>query len=116
MSNFDRDRPKEYKNYKDSVSNRFSNYKKRAKKKQIKLKLTKKQFEEITSKPCHYCGGFSRNNFVGLDRVDLHSNYDLDNVLPSCSMCNYMRWIYEQEVFLRHVKKIYEYMSLSSNG
>ena len=51
---------------------------------------------------CYYCGTES----TGFDRVDSNSGYTKSNVVPSCSVCNSMKWTLSQESFIDHCKWI----------
>ena len=71
-------------------------------------------FADLTSKPCHYCGGLPSNTEEtdkaarnGLDRVDSHRGYTLNNVVPCCWVCNWMKRNLTQKTFLLHITKIY---------
>ena len=44
--------------------------------------------ENITGKPCFYCG---QNVDVGCDRIDNSNGHIMDNVLPCCTNCNRIR-------------------------
>ena len=78
-------------------------YKKHAKKLCVSYKLTEEQFEVLVSSSCVYCGAPARN---GIDRADPVLGYTLDNCVPCCKVCNYMKRDLTTEQFLRHVQKI----------
>lgn len=85
--------------------------------------------------PCHYCGGIDRRNSMGqksnrkgfvndvtqeeldmyevscngIDRVDSKKGYELDNCVPCCAQCNYMKIQYPQEQFLKKAEQIHTY-------
>ena len=99
------DKGKERNKYDSTLPQKYKLYLMRANKKQLSFELTIKQFNEIVSKPCTYCG----NSSNGVDRLDSLKGYSLDNSQPCCSMCNMMKYIHSQEVFLSHVAKIYEH-------
>lgn len=97
-----------------ALASRYSKYKGRAKGKKWKFHLSLKKFEEITSKRCIYCGGYSRSvkkyekefNFCGIDRVNSSCGYTYKNTVPCCSICNKMKMTLSKDNFLEHVKKI----------
>ena len=59
------------------------------KKKNQICNLTKEWVKEnITSKPCVYCGDTER---IGCDRIDNSKGHIMDNVVPCCTGCNWIR-------------------------
>ena len=62
---------------------------------------------EMWQKPCYYCGSIIET--VGVDRVDNNKGYTLDNVVPCCSKCNYMKNSNTEKEFLEHVEKIHDF-------
>jgi len=101
---------------KHNINTRYADYKKRAKKKNLPFNISIKEFKNITSKPCSYCGGYSTDkitfkqlDFVGLDRIVAIKGYTKNNVAPCCTMCNNAKWHLSKKMFLAHVKKIYAY-------
>ena len=99
----------------------YGNYKKAAKKKFRKFKLTFQEFIDITSKKCSYCGAHPSNvvknkngEFVynGIDRVDSSLGYISDNCVPCCRTCNIAKHTMTREVFLRWLQRAHLY----SNG
>lgn len=47
----------------------------------------------LTSKPCFYCQLPLGKTGIGLDRIDNARGYVDGNVLPCCTLCNYVRYI-----------------------
>jgi len=45
-------------------------------------------FENVTSKPCIYCGSIDK---VGSDRIDNSKGHTKDNIVPCCKKCNVIR-------------------------
>lgn len=93
-------------------------------KRSIPFNLTFDEFNDIISKPCHYCGQepyihermIKRANMkepmlkcVGVDRVDSKKFYDTNNCVPCCSKCNTMKMALEFEDFLNHIEKIHNH-------
>ena len=75
-----------YEDKKQKDRNRsFTNYRHRAKKRGYDFSLTRTQFLEIISLPCHWCG-FSGS--VGVDRVSNNIGYTPENSVSSCKRCN----------------------------
>lgn len=58
----------------------------------LDLSITLSQFESLRAVgECHYCGGALPPKSYGLDRIDNARGYDIDNVVPCCTMCNWAR-------------------------
>lgn len=53
--------------------------------------LTREQYEDLVSKPCHYCGFKIETVIGGLDRLDNSKGYIFGNVVPCCFECNVAR-------------------------
>jgi len=91
------------------------------------FELTIRHFKIITSSNCYYCGSkpamvsFKNGGnqvyiYNGVDRLDSKIGYTKDNVVPCCAMCNKMKFTYDVELFLTHVKKIAEYQTNSKGA
>ena len=92
-----------------SKEGRYNIYKKGAKARNITFKLSKQEFEEITSKPCYYCGDIIKG-YSGIDRYDSQKGYEKDNCVPCCEMCNKMKLNYNINDWLSHMNKILNHM------
>ena len=79
--------------------------------------LTRGQFSELASKHCHYCGCAPsakkgqapwrlRN---GVDRVDNSIGYTVENCVPCCTNCNFMKRNLTVTDFLAHVSAIHSH-------
>ena len=88
--------------------------------------LTFEEFDNLISQPCHYCGAEPREadaallkkrgdthqptiRYNGIDRLDPNEGYTLDNCVPCCPTCNYMKHTQQKEEFLKQVAKIYHF-------
>jgi len=84
----------------------------------LKFSLNRKEFYSITQKECFYCGAppsqvqKAHPNFKynGIDRVDDSKGYTLDNCVPCCSVCNFMKKKMSQGEFLAHMIRILKNM------
>jgi len=74
--------------------------------KNIRFEFTIEEFELLISQSCVYCG---KDNAQGLDKIDSKGHYIQSNVVPCCSKCNTMKFIYPVQDFLDHISKIYKY-------
>lgn len=94
---------KEYlKQYRTTPKGKWCLYKYNSKIKGLSFELTFKEFTELVSQNCYYCGekGF------GIDRIDNNIGYKLSNCYPCCSICNYMKSDRNIKQFTNHCKKI----------
>ena len=88
--------------------------------------LTFEEFNHIISQPCYYCGEEPREasreliikrgdthqptiRYNGIDRIDPNIGYQVDNCVPCCPTCNYMKHTLQKEDFLRQIEKIYNF-------
>lgn len=103
----------------------FSNYKRSAIVRKKTFNLSKEEFKKLTKQDCYYCGDplsyikTSRSIstpldrgyvFNGIDRVDSSIGYELSNCITCCGICNKMKMVLGQEVFLNKIKQIYKYL------
>lgn len=65
------------------------------------------EFKRLVEQPCHYCGYNEKKS--GLNRLDSSKGYLIDNVVPSCIICNLMRGPVKYNVFLKNVQTIVEF-------
>ncbi len=95
----------------------YRQYKRNAKQRNRAWELTEEQFRELTSSCCHYCGRepqqitrWSHYNgdyaYNGIDRKDNEQGYIFDNVVPSCSECNFLKVRRDYSRFLEQVERI----------
>lgn len=102
-----------YQNNKDSYvewgqspQGRYAVYKGGAKSRDLPFEISLKDFMGFWQKPCTYCG--SEIDTIGLDRIDSEKGYVLDNIIPCCFLCNYMKTNLSKEKWLQHINKIFE--------
>lgn len=93
--------------YSQTLKARFYKYKFDAKKRKLVFELTLDEFSNITNKECYYCDSFSTNkNFTGVDRVNSKNGYIINNCVPCCDVCNYMKSDLEFETLFQHCRLI----------
>lgn len=111
---FIKNNPEKIKNYfvKYEKQNkaRFRMVKHSAKKREYEFALSSKQFDEIISKPCAYCG--EEKERMGIDRIDNTKGYTLENSTACCTNCNMMKKAMTVNDFLSHIKKIQTYQNI----
>lgn len=84
-------------------NNQYCFYRHGAKRRGYVFNLTIEEFEQLTNNTCYYCGKPSK----GVDRWDNTKGYDIENCVPCCKRCNYMKQAQSPLDFLSHVKNIY---------
>ena len=84
----------------------------------LSYNLSREQFIDITSSPCHYCGvlpyrvSYPRNSkappyvYNGIDRQDNNRGYELDNVVPCCYTCNAIKLDLSIDAMYDHMNRI----------
>ena len=88
-----------------------------AKKRGIEVTISAKEFSEIATRDCCYCGAKpterpymnkSRLRVLinGIDRVDNTKGYINGNCVACCPTCNKMKSALSYEEFISHIKKI----------
>lgn len=94
--------------YRQSLNGRYSTYKKNSNIKKIIFSLTLEEFDELTKQTCFYCGEYSKEKtFVGIDKIVPDKGYILENCVPCCEMCNFMKNNFSQVEFYEKIEKIY---------
>ena len=76
--NLDYKSPPKYKTYAKRAETRF----------QGQPVINEDEFNELTKKNCNYCDKEGAN---GIDRVNNSIGYTLDNCVPCCKHCNYVK-------------------------
>lgn len=99
----------------------YREYERSAEKKGRSFELTEEDLSFVTKMNCHYCGAepnqtrsdskFCNGAYVfnGIDRTDNDRGYTMDNVVPCCKVCNYMKRGLSTVEFLNHIKRIHEH-------
>jgi len=94
-------------------------YKQRARRKNIKWKLTKKQALSLFVNNCMICKTSPSNTmntlrnsgtfkYNGIDRVDSNKDYTIDNVQTMCFICNRAKGDLTQNEFNNWITKLKE--------
>ena len=71
-------------------------------------------YHRLIQLPCFYCNDM-HGLFRGVDRVDNARGYKPDNVVASCSLCNYMKQGLSVRLFRQHVRRIAHCSASSSS-
>ena len=96
---------KKYPKCEKYIRDRIGSIKSNANSRKIKMNLTDSQIKEIILKPCYYCG---QDCSYGIDRVDSNKDYDLENCVPCCFICNRIKNKYSLDTFLEKIQNIYK--------
>lgn len=94
-----------YKKWQQTLNGMYSTYKRNAKIKDRTFNLTKKEFKNLISQSCYYCG-IKGNPYNGIDRIDSNNGYVLENLVPCCFVCNRMKMDLTIQKFLKKCEKI----------
>lgn len=102
----------------------FREYIRNAANRDIPMNLTFEQFNTLINQNCYYCGAepsvhktsevkanklepMLKHN--GIDRLNSSIGYELDNCVPCCYICNRAKAQLDDQSFLNHITKIYNY-------
>lgn len=89
--------------YRKTKKWKLSSIKNSAKNRKIDYQLSDDEAIKLISSNCYYCG--TKDN-ISIDRIDSNIGYEIDNCVPCCPMCNYMKRLYGKEEFINQCKKI----------
>lgn len=93
-------------------------YKRHSESRGFKWHLSRSQVENIVSKPCAYCGLPPSNikrtknslpegfKYSGIDRVDSLKDYEIENVVPACKVCNFAKSNMTKQEFHAWAKRL----------
>jgi hypothetical protein len=93
-------------------------YKRNAKRRDIIFNLTEEECIRILVSDCYYCGNPPNNvqerkgswgefTYSGIDRIDSGGSYTIDNVVPCCKDCNFMKKNFSINDFYQKILTIY---------
>lgn len=96
--------------YRQTYKGKYASLKKSAVSRNLTFDLSFQQFIElIKDKVCHWCGGALNPLGYGIDRVDPEIGYEINNVVPCRSQCNYAKLDYSQEEFVSWIERVYRF-------
>lgn len=110
-----------------SFNKLYSQYKKDAIRRRLLFELSKEEFNKLTSSNCYYCGkspstvtkqikvsekgkrhGFFGNYiYNGIDRKDSKKGYAVDNCMPCCNKCNFIKQLMSIDEFRNWVLRVH---------
>lgn len=98
--------------------NIIDGYKSKSKlRKGLKFELNELEYSSLLNSPCYYCncppsnlyrhkGGPVVLKYNGIDRIDSSKGYNIENVVPCCSKCNFMKNSLSYDEFIEHILSI----------
>lgn len=99
----------------------FSTYRCSAENRGINFELPKDDFRMLTKQNCFYCGSSPFSTYKpalsggylynGVDRRDNRLGYTVENVVPCCKFCNWMKNVFTEEQFLERCALVTEYQN-----
>jgi len=89
----------------ENPNERYKFYKYKAKISGLEFKIEFDDFLKFISNKCHYCG-IKEDEWNGVDRKYNNIGYILDNCVSCCTMCNYIKYIINYNIFLKIISHI----------
>jgi len=94
-------------NKKNNIACQYKVYIQSAAHRKIQMCLSFEEYQNIARNPCYYCGKVNEiRQFHGIDRMDNTNNYTIENCVPCCSICNYMKGELHHDIFIKHVEHV----------
>lgn len=84
-------------------------YQNNAKARDREFSLTLEEFSAFWQKPCHFCN--EPISTIGLDRKDNSLGYVVNNVIPCCFQCNFLKGKTSYTEFIGHCAKIARHLT-----
>lgn len=102
-----------------AFNNLYRSIRNHALNRKLDFPLSKKEVREITSKDCFYCSEppkYIKNSgaksdtgvyiYNGIDRLNNKKGYNLDNCVPCCRTCNFMKRDFDFNLFIEKCRLI----------
>ena len=87
------------------INKKISAAKSKCSKKNRKFNMNFMEVKTILSFKCKYCGN-TNSDIRGLDRVDPKSNYEVNNVVSCCKICNFIKEEFTFDIFFHKIELI----------
>ena len=78
-------------NVRSQNTSRFARAIALAKQRNYEWTIEKSTYAVLIAQPCYYHGGDLSDTGIGLDRLDNTRGYHVNNVVPCCGICNFVR-------------------------
>ena len=87
---------------------KYTSYVHNAQRRGLVLNLNETEMIRLYNMPCFYCGinPDTTTTLGGVDRIDSLGNYTMDNVVPCCKTCNFMKGKLDVLQFLKKIESI----------
>ena len=94
--------------YRKTNKGRYAAVKRVAKLKKYNFNIDLNFYIELINRPCFYCGDILdlKTNSYFIDRLNSKLGYEKQNVVPCCSICNFMKQSLSQKDFENQCDKI----------
>lgn len=70
---------------------KWAAFRAQARSRKIDVAITKSEYVTMVVRPCVYCGEHQESMLRGIDRLDSKGVYCIDNIVPCCAECNFMK-------------------------
>ena len=91
----------------------YDKYRRSARHRSVYFSMTKVEFEEVVSRPCHYCGDTGpERTYRGMTRTDTALGYRLPNVVACCGQCSRVKQLMGDAEFLDWISRIYRHVEV----
>lgn len=86
---------------------RFNSIRCGARHRDLSFDITLEQYVQLSAQVCWYCHEMdSVNPLIGVDRIDNHRGYVMDNLVPCCIVCNNMKIALDPRTFVERCKAV----------
>lgn len=102
--------------YKMTPDYRIKSLQSEANIKNIEWKLSNEEADKLVTSLCHYCGSKNKQSMNTIDRLDSNGNYEINNCVSSCTMCNNMKNSLNYYHFLQIIEHLCAYNKLDSGA
>jgi hypothetical protein len=94
-----------YELFSSNKNPKYETYRNGATERNLKFTLSEEEFYNIILQKCFYCGVYNKTKIGkcagGIDRKDSNLDYTIDNCVPCCTTCNFMKGVLNNNMFLK---------------
>ena len=91
---------------------KLTDYRKRCIVSGIKWSLTDENAIKLFESDCYYCNNSGKYGICGIDRKDNFEDYTNSNCVSCCDMCNYMKHLDNDKMFIGKIQHILNHMKI----
>lgn len=106
-----KERPKRLPPKSAVINKKYSDYRGNASQRGIPFNISHEQFSVLVDAPCYYCAVVPEY-CSGVDRKNNDVGYEIENIVPCCSVCNMKKNVTHHDDFLLWIKKIHDNLGL----